>query len=134
MNKNKFIIPILSTVYGLTSIVSPVYAQGQNVIDIGKEVESTNFFGYKCVMDLLYKGIDAAIIISGIILLTFLVYGGSQWMLSGADKGKVENAQKTITNALIGVALIATSYAIWKIVLTFFGINAPNICGPNPLS
>lgn len=116
------------------TITTPVFAQSQNTIDIGGEVEKTNFFGYKCVMDLLYKGIDAALILSGIILLGFLVYGGAQWMLSGADKGKVENAQKTITNALIGVAIVACSYAIWKIVLTFFGINAPNICGPNPLS
>ena len=100
-------------------------------VDIGAKVGS--FFGFKCITELVFRVVDAAIIGAGILLLVYLVYGGVEWLTSGGDKAKLESARAKLTNALIGVAIIAASFAIWKIVLTFFGIDAPNICSANPL-
>jgi hypothetical protein len=105
-----------------------------NTVDI-KGALGDQFFGYKCVMDLVFKTFDFAIIIGGIALFVMLVAGGIEYLTSGGDKAKLESAQKRITSAVIGVAIIASSFAIWKLALYFFGIDAPNICRDNnPLS
>ncbi|MEK7064064.1 MAG: hypothetical protein AAB973_00440 [Patescibacteria group bacterium] len=105
--------------------------QTTETVDIGAKV--SDFFGFKCITELVFRVVDAAIIGAGILLLVYLVYGGVEWLTSGGDKAKLESARAKLTNALIGVAIIAASFAIWKIVLTFFGIDAPNICSANPL-
>jgi len=116
----------------------PVYSDGQrvapsgdSVIDIGAKVG--DFFAFKCITELVFRMVDVAIIGSGILLLVYLVYGGMEWLTSGGDKAKLESARSKITNAIIGVTIIAAAFAIWKIALTFFGIDAPNICSANPL-
>ena len=101
-----------------------------NTVDI-KDALGDQFFGYKCVMDLVFKTFDFAIIIGGIALFIMLVAGGIEYLTSGGDKAKIESAQKRITSAVIGVAIIASSFAIWKLALYFFGIDAPNICSDN---
>lgn len=100
-------------------------------VDIGSKV--SGFFGFKCITELVFRVVDAAIIGAGILLLVYLVYGGLEWLTSGGDKAKLESARAKLTNALIGVAIIGASFAVWKIALTFFGIDAPNICSVNPL-
>jgi len=106
---------------------------GTNVVDI-KSAVGDQFFGYKCIMDLVYKAVDFSIIMGGITLFAFLVWGGIEYMTSGGDKAKTETAQKRITSAIIGVAIIASGFAVWKLALYFFGIDAPNICADkNPL-
>ena len=99
-------------------------------VDIGSQVQG--FFGFTCITHIVFRVVDVAIILAGIMLLAFLVWGGIEWLTSGGDKGKIENARSKITSALIGVAVVAASYAIWKLALTFFGIDAPNICSDNP--
>lgn len=111
--------------------MNKVFAQSTEEVDIGSGV--TDFFGFKCITEFVFNMVDVAIIISGIALLVYLVWGGVEWIISGGDKAKVQSAQSRLTNALIGVTIVAASYAIWKLALTFFGIDAPNICSPNPL-
>lgn len=101
-------------------------------VDIQSQVNG--FFGYTCITELIFRFVDIAIIGSGIMLLVYLVWGAFEWLTSGGDKGKIENSRSRIMNALIGVALVALAFAIWKLALTFFGIDAPNICSPDPLS
>ena len=115
----------------LSLLIPPAYAQTTQEVDIGTKVSS--FFAFKCITELVFRMVDAVIIGTGIILFVYLVYGGVEWLTSGGDKAKLESARAKLTNALIGVAIIAASFAIWKIVLTFFGIDAPNICSANPL-
>lgn len=123
----------MSNASKLLALVTDEGGSGNNTVDIGKQL-GTSFFGYKCVMDLVFRAVDFSIIMGGIGLFVFLVWGGIEWMLSAGDKTKVESAQKRITNALIGVAIVASAFAIWKLALIFFGINAPNICSDNPFS
>lgn len=102
-------------------------------VDIGTEATKNNFFGYTCIGSLVSNGVAAAFIISGISFFVILVMGGVNWLVSGGDKAKVETAQKSITAGLIGLAIVASSYAVYQIVLTFFGINLDSLCTDNPL-
>lgn len=53
----------------------------------------------------------------GIVLLFYLIYGGFLWMTSGGDSKGVDAAKKMIQNAIIGLVIIVSSYAISSFVL-----------------
>src|SRR5258706_6493053 len=102
-------------------------------VDIGTEATKNNFFGYTCIGHLVSNGVAAAFIVSGIAFFVFLVWGGVDWLMSGADQGKVESSRNRITSALVGLTIVASSYAIYTVVLYFFGINLDALCTSNPL-
>ena len=52
-----------------------------------------------------------------------LLWGAVSYILSGGDKAHVENARGRITNALVGFVLLIGSFAIVKLIETFFGID-----------
>lgn len=52
----------------------------------------------------------------GIIFFILILWGGAQWMLSGGNEKKIEDAKKRITSAAIGLALVLMSYAIARFV------------------
>ncbi len=58
-------------------------------------------------------------------LLTFLylLTGGLSWITSSGDKSKLETAKDKITNALVGLVIVAAAYAIFALVGQFFGLN-----------
>lgn len=64
-----------------------------------------------------------ALIMAGVACFGYMVYGGVQWTLSGGDKGKVEAAQKSITNAIIGLGITATSFAVFAVIQYLFGVD-----------
>lgn len=60
----------------------------------------------------------------GVVGFMFMmIWGAVQWIFSGGDKGAIEGARGRITNALLGIILLLSTFAIIKLVETFFGIN-----------
>ncbi len=115
-----------------TNLIPSVYAIDETV-DIQSILDTTpNFFKYKCIGDLVANGVNVAIILSGIIMFVMLVWGGMLWLTSAGDKAHIEDARNKIVHAIIGITIIAAAYAIWILVLTFFGING-DICKPNTI-
>lgn len=53
----------------------------------------------------------------GIVLLFYLLYGGFLWMTSGGSEDGVKKAKQMIQNAIIGLVIIVSSYAISNFVL-----------------
>jgi amino acid transporter len=74
---------------------------------------------------LIQSGITIAIIVAAILTFAFLVWGGIQWITSGGDKAKYEEARNRITAALIGLAIVALAWLLIKLVTYFFGIDDP---------
>ena len=72
---------------------------------------------------LLGGAVGAAIVIALILAFMWLILGGIQWITSGGDKAKTEAAREHITSALVGLAIVAASWAIMKLVGFFFGID-----------
>ncbi len=56
----------------------------------------------------------------GIIFLILMLYAGYQWMTAGGDAEKVQKAQGTIRNAIIGLILIVSAFAITNFIIGFF--------------
>ncbi|MFH1745206.1 MAG: hypothetical protein ABH881_03510 [bacterium] len=55
-------------------------------------------------------------VLLGVIFLILMLIGGYHWMTAQGDESKVESAQKTIRRAIIGLVLVAGSYAIYRFV------------------
>ncbi|MCL5095812.1 MAG: pilin [Patescibacteria group bacterium] len=71
------------------------------------------------------------IIIAGIMVLIYLVWGGVEWISSAGDKAAIEGARNRITNALIGLGIVVAAWAIMTLTSDFFGLNFPNLPIPS---
>jgi hypothetical protein len=116
----------------MINLISKVFA-ADNVINIGEKATEGGFFGYTCIGHLVSNGVSVAFIVAAIAFFLILVMGGIKWLTSGGDKAKTQAAQTEITNAVIGLAIVAASYAIYTLVLEFFGIDLSAICTDNPV-
>lgn len=65
------------------------------------------------------------LIFLGAFLLAFftLITGGIQWIASNGDKAGLEAARDKITNALLGLIIVAAAWSIMILVGNFFGIT-----------
>jgi hypothetical protein len=62
--------------------------------------------------------------ISGSIVLLMFVYGGFLWITSRGDADRVKKGKDTVTNSVIGLAIILLSYSIINFVIaTFAGVE-----------
>lgn len=68
-------------------------------------------------------GVATIFLISFLVFLVMLIWGGTEWIASGSDKERAQKARDRITNALIGVAIVASAWAITKVVEWFFGVK-----------
>lgn len=116
----------------MIKLISSVFAADQ-IVNIGEQVTQDNFFGYTCIGNLISNIVSVAFIVAAIATFVYLVLGGLNWLTSSGDKVKIESAQKMISNALIGLAIVAASWAIYTLVLDFFGIDLSALCTENPI-
>lgn len=61
--------------------------------------------------------------IVGLLVFIYLIWGGVEWLTAGGDKSKTESARTKITNAIIGLAIVASAFAVGAIISRFFGVN-----------
>lgn len=54
----------------------------------------------------------------GIVLLFYIILAGWEWMSAGGEKGGVETAKARIKNAVIGLVIIVSAYAISNFVIS----------------
>lgn len=74
---------------------------------------------------LIRSGVSLAIIVAAILTFAYLIWGGIEWIASGGDKAKYEEARNRITAALIGLAIVALAWLLIKVVAYFFGLPDP---------
>ena len=75
-----------------------------------------------CVLGRLIVGITNVILVLG---LFFLIIGGIKYITSSGDPEKAASAKATVTWSLVSIALAASVWLIFKIILgDVFGIEA----------
>ncbi len=62
-------------------------------------------------------------IIAALLVFLYLIMGGIEYITSGGEKGKTEAARNKITAAIVGLVILAASYAILTLVLRFLGLG-----------
>ncbi len=75
----------------------------------------------------LRTAINVLLGFGGVAAFIFLLMGGIQWITAGGDKDAVDKARKKILGALIGLAIVLSSYAILYIMRALFNINLISI-------
>jgi hypothetical protein len=76
--------------------------------------------------------VDIVLIIAGILVFFYLAWGGLNWIMSSGDKAKVEEARDRITQAIIGLGIVAASWAVFLLLNYFFGLNLVKAPAPGP--
>jgi hypothetical protein len=99
------------------AVAFPAYAQGNIGIPQPPNYEITDL-GL-----LVSRAIGVALLIAGILVFVYLVWGGIQWITSGGDKAKTEEARARISAALIGLAIVAAAWAVMRLISFFFGVD-----------
>lgn len=110
---------LISKIYAASGTIGVPQPSGMKITDIGV---------------LISRVISVTFIIAGILTFAFLVFGGVEWLTSGGDKGKTEAARNRITAAVVGLAIVAASWALMKLIAFFFGVDVfeGNINIPKP--
>ncbi len=65
--------------------------------------------------------ISYALSLVGMILFAYLLYAGFLWMTAGGDEKKVGTARTMISQAVIGLVIIVSAYAIATFVIGGLG-------------
>ena len=74
-------------------------------------------------VELISKFITFGFLIGALLFVFMFIIGGVKWIASGGDKNKVEEARGTVTNAIIGLAVLFGLYMIIGLLSSFFGID-----------
>lgn len=91
-------------------MIKPVYAQEIINPALGKDIVGLSAGeGLAFYIAQLWKTV---VIVGGLAVMLFMIWGGIQWLTSGGDKGKLEEAHHKITNSLIGLGVLVASFAV----------------------
>lgn len=61
--------------------------------------------------------------VAGVLAFIFLLLGGIQWITAGGDKESINKGRKKIIEALIGLAVVFSVYAVVAVINQLFAIN-----------
>ena len=75
------------------------------------------------LQDILRFAITILLTASVLLALFFLIFGGLRWILSQGDKKQLEEAQKTIQFAIVGLVLVLLSFFIINFIGFLFGVS-----------
>lgn len=86
--------------------------------------------GEQILSNLITSLLAAALALAGILSFGYLIVGGIQWITSAGDKAGLESARNRIMHAVIGLILVASTFAIMTFVADWLGLPFPNIVIP----
>ncbi len=124
--KNKLFIGLISLVLALGAIVGvmqPTYAIDSDLMtgdldtigDIGFNEDAS---AGSSLPERVGNIIQVVLSILGVILVVIVLYAGFLWMTAGGDEKKVDKAKDWMKNAVIGLVIIMSAYAITSYVIT----------------
>lgn len=72
---------------------------------------------------------EAALIVAGVLLLLYIVWGAFEWITAGGESGKIEKARNRITQGIIGMLVLSASIALFNVIQNFLGISVLTFSG-----
>jgi len=67
--------------------------------------------------------LSAIMVVAVLLVMLYLIWGAVEWISSAGDKGKTEKARDRMTQAIIGLIVLAATLALMSIVQGFLGIT-----------
>lgn len=84
----------------------------------GGQGAGSSFFG-----KLIPTLVGILLTIGAILFFFYFIYGAINYITAGGDKGNLESARTHIKNALVGLILMISVFAVTKLVESIFGLN-----------
>jgi lysylphosphatidylglycerol synthetase-like protein (DUF2156 family) len=88
----------------------------QNTANVGGYVTASSTPIETVVSNIIYAFLGLV----GVIFLGFVMYGAVTWMTSMGNSEKVEQANKTVMNALLGIIITLSAYVVSYFVINYF--------------
>ena len=76
--------------------------------------------------DVLNAVLSFVMLFGALLVFLQLILAGFNWITSGGEKGKVDAARQRLMAAIVGLIILASSYAILTIGLNFLGFESIN--------
>lgn len=73
--------------------------------------------------DVISALLPAVVSLAGLACFAYLIYGGLRWLTSGGDPKAAGDAQKVITNAVIGLTIVFCSWWLIRIIEVVLGLE-----------
>ncbi len=61
--------------------------------------------------------------LAAVAVLIILGWGAIDYIVSGGEKGKIEAARQKMTNAIIGIIILASIVAIFNLLVRIFNVD-----------
>ena len=109
-----------------TYAVTSAYAQdgtGISELDNVNLSEAQGTFGFGSLSEAVNTLVTVIFFVAGLAAFLFILWGAVSYIMAGDDASKLEAARKKITNAVVGLILVALVYVIWLIAAQIFGID-----------
>ena len=74
--------------------------------------------------DIIARVIFTALSLLAVIFIILIIIAGYQWMTAGGNEEQVAKAKKNISNAVIGLIIILSAYAITWFIFTYLPMSA----------
>lgn len=110
------LLPVLALAQsqGMTSVSGGLNAAAHTG-GLGDFCRGTAFSS--CLATVAGTAINVVLGFSGVILLGYVLYAGFLWMTSGGEMEKAKEARTMISNAVVGLIILVSAFAISSFVL-----------------
>ncbi|OGJ16776.1 MAG: hypothetical protein A2632_01905 [Candidatus Pacebacteria bacterium RIFCSPHIGHO2_01_FULL_46_16] len=102
-------------------------------IDLFNQAKSQELPGRNTISDITQPEVGLGVLVAQILsimmtigaLMVFIyfLWGAISWISAGGDKGKIEEARNRITTSVIGIIVLASIVAIFKVLQLVLGIE-----------
>jgi hypothetical protein len=111
----KFAMTVTTILLSLPILATSVYAQPTEVTKPGWMPEDVGV--------MINSLLSLVLVIAALAVFGYLIWGGIEWITSGGDKSKIESARNKLTAAVVGLIVLAASFAILQLALWFVGVE-----------
>lgn len=73
--------------------------------------------------NLIQLAINLLFVFGIILAIVFILVSGIQWIMSGGEKQKLQNARNRLIYSIVGLIVIAIAFVIVNIIVTLLGGN-----------
>ncbi len=118
--------------FGVGAIVAPTSVFAQSALDDGSIDATAAAAGIDASTDIfaiIGNLINIFFSVLGVLLLLYILYAGYLWMTAGGEQEQVEKAKSYIKNAVIGLLIMVSSFAISRFVLNLLAGEGSGIGG-----
>jgi small-conductance mechanosensitive channel len=122
METAKKLLPYGFTSLSLFALSQKVFAADVDKIEL-KSAQNVGISANESVNNLIKNGFTIAVVVAVILVLGFVIYGAFLWITSGGEKEKTGKSRKMITDALIGLAILALAFFIVRFFGAIVGVN-----------